>query len=125
MTDPFRSSEDYELFLYSLAETFPSIRRSTVTFVRRGHSLARVSGEIFFGHEIRLVILERVIFDRSPLTLDGYGHTTQVDPSSCIDRAVTAYLIRPATARRQTCHADRQPFDPHFGNPLSSPPVVP
>jgi len=74
MTDPFRSSEDYELFLYSLPESFPSILRSTITLVRRGHSLARVSGEIFFGHEIRLVIVERVIFDRSPLTIDGYGY---------------------------------------------------
>jgi hypothetical protein len=74
MTEPFRSSEDYELFLYSLPEAFPSILRSTITFVRRGHSLARVSGEIFFGHEIRLVIVERVIFDRSPLTIDGYGY---------------------------------------------------
>jgi pimeloyl-ACP methyl ester carboxylesterase len=51
------------------------------------------------------------------LTLDGYGHTTDVDPSRCVDRAVGAYLIRPASARRQTCQADRQPFDPDFGQP--------
>ena len=59
------------------------------------------------------------------LTLDGYGHTTDVDPSSCIDRAVSAYLIRPATARQQTCQADRQPFDPDFGSPLPAPSAVP
>jgi hypothetical protein len=58
------------------------------------------------------------------LTLDGYGHTTDVDPSACIERALTAYLIRPATARRQTCHADRQPFDPDFGRPLVNVPVL-
>ena len=57
------------------------------------------------------------------LTLDGYGHTTDVDPSLCIDHALSAYLIRPATARRQTCHADRQPFDPDFGTPLPTPPI--
>ena len=67
----------------------------------------------------------RLLGNARLLTLDGYGHTTDVDPSSCIDRAVTAYLIRPATARRQTCQADRQPFDPDFGNPLPSPPAVP
>ena len=67
----------------------------------------------------------RLLGNARLLTLDGYGHTTDVDPSSCIDRAVSAYLIRPATARQRTCHADRQPFDPDFGNPLPSPPVVP
>lgn len=58
------------------------------------------------------------------LTLDGYGHTTDVDPSRCISRAVEAYLIRPTSARQQTCHADRQPFDPDFGKPLPNPPLL-
>jgi pimeloyl-ACP methyl ester carboxylesterase len=66
----------------------------------------------------------RLLGNAKLLTLDGYGHTTDVDPSTCIDRAVTAYLVRPATARRQTCHADRQPFDPDFGNPLPNVPVL-
>jgi pimeloyl-ACP methyl ester carboxylesterase len=67
----------------------------------------------------------RLLGNARLLTLDGYGHTTDVDPSSCIDRAVSAYLIRPATARQQTCQADRQPFDPDFGNPLPAPSAVP
>ena len=74
MTDPFRSPEDYELFLYTLTGRFPSIQRSTLTFVRRGHSLARVSGEIFFARNIRLVIRERLVFDRLPILIDGYGY---------------------------------------------------
>jgi hypothetical protein len=61
MTDPFRTPEDYELFLYTLSERFPSIQRSTLTFVRRGHSLARVAGEIFFARKIRLVVRERLV----------------------------------------------------------------
>jgi hypothetical protein len=74
MNDPFRSPEDYELFLYTLPERHSSIRRSTLAFVRRGHSLARVAGEISFDHEVRLVILERLVFDRLPLVIDGYGY---------------------------------------------------
>ncbi|MEA2601881.1 MAG: hypothetical protein QOF89_2873 [Acidobacteriota bacterium] len=74
MSGPFRSPEDYELFLYTLPERFPSIQRSTLTFVRRGLSLARVTGELFFNHEIRLVILERIVFDRLPLIIDAYGY---------------------------------------------------
>ncbi|HEX9944086.1 MAG TPA: DUF6516 family protein [Thermoanaerobaculia bacterium] len=74
MTDPFRTPEDYETFLYTLAERFPSIRRSTLMFVRRGHSLARVSGELHFDRGTRLVVLERLIFDRLPVVIEGYGY---------------------------------------------------
>jgi hypothetical protein len=74
MNDPFRSSEDYELFLYSLPERSQSIRSSTLTLVRRGSSLARVSGEVLFDDDVRLVVLERIVFDRLPLRIDGYGY---------------------------------------------------
>lgn len=74
MTDPLRTPEDYELFLYSLPERYPSIRSSTLTFVRRGHSLARVSGELSFDNDIRLVILERLVFDRLPVLIESYGY---------------------------------------------------
>ncbi|QTA91735.1 toxin-antitoxin system TumE family protein [Desulfonema magnum] len=50
MKNPLRTPEDYELFLYTLAENFPSVRRSAITFVRRGASLARVAGELFFDN---------------------------------------------------------------------------
>jgi hypothetical protein len=53
---PLRTAEDYELFLYSLADQYPSIQRSTVTFVRRGRTLARVAGEIFFKYGFRIVL---------------------------------------------------------------------
>jgi pimeloyl-ACP methyl ester carboxylesterase len=65
----------------------------------------------------------RLLGNAKLLTLDGYGHTTDVDPSLCVDHAVSAYLIRPATARQRTCQPDRQPFDPDFGKPPPSPPL--
>ena len=74
MTSPLRTPEDYELFLYTLPDQFESIRNSTVTFVRRGNSLARVYGEITFNHGIRLLILERILFDRLPAVIDAYGY---------------------------------------------------
>lgn len=74
MTDPFRTPEDYELFLYTLTDRFPSILRSTLAFVRRGHSLARVSGELYFDRDIRLIVLERLVFDRLPIIIEGYGY---------------------------------------------------
>jgi hypothetical protein len=69
-----RTSEDYELFLYTLNEQFPSVRRSTVTFVRRGAALARVAGEIEFDYDIRLIIRERLVYHRLPVAIDWYGY---------------------------------------------------
>jgi len=74
MNDPLRTAEDYELFLYELSNNFPAIKHSTLTFVRRGASLARVSGELHFDHSIRLVVRERLTFDRLPITLHWYGY---------------------------------------------------
>ncbi len=72
--NPLRTSEDYELFLYTLTESFPSIQRSTVTFVRRGTSLARVAGELHFEHDIRLIVRERLLYNRLPMIVDWYGY---------------------------------------------------
>jgi pimeloyl-ACP methyl ester carboxylesterase len=58
------------------------------------------------------------------LTLNGYGHTTDVDPSVCIDHALSAYLVRLATPPQGTvCQPDRQPFDPSFGQPPPGEPI--
>ncbi len=69
-----QTAEEYELFLYELANEFPLVRRSTVTFVRRGISLARVAGELFFDYEIRIVVRERILYARLPAVIDWYGY---------------------------------------------------
>lgn len=74
MNNPLRTSEDYELFLYRLSEQFSLIRQSTVRFIRRGVSLARVTGELHFDHSIRLVVRERVVYQRLPVAIDSYGY---------------------------------------------------
>jgi hypothetical protein len=74
MSDPLRTAEDYELFLYTLSDVFPSIRHSTLTFIRRGASLARVAGELHFDQGVRLVVRERLTFSRLPATLESYGY---------------------------------------------------
>ncbi len=73
-SDPLRAIEDYELFLYSLSERFPSIRGSTLVLARRGATLARVAGELLFDHGLRLVIRERLVYDRLPVVIDSYGY---------------------------------------------------
>lgn len=74
MNNALRTPEDYELFLYTLTEQFPSVRRSTVAFVRRGAFLARVEGALHFDRGIRLVVRERVLYHRLPVVIDEYGY---------------------------------------------------
>ncbi len=74
MNDPFRTLEDYELYLYTLAESFPSVRHSTITLIRQGSTLARVAGELHFDNDIRLVFRERVVSQRLHIAIDWYGY---------------------------------------------------
>jgi hypothetical protein len=74
MNNALRTPEDYELYLYTIKDKFPFILHSRLTFVRRGSSLARVAGEVHFDKQIRLVVRERIIFDRLPAVIDWYGY---------------------------------------------------
>ena len=74
MRDALRTSEDYELFLYTLSEHFPVIGRSTVRLIRRGTTLAKVTGEVYFDKDVRLVVRERIVYHRLPVTIDEYGY---------------------------------------------------
>jgi len=74
MSSALRTIEDYEFFLYTLAEQFPSICRSTLRLIRRGQTLARVTGELHFDGEVRLVVRERLLYDRLPVRIDEYGY---------------------------------------------------
>ncbi|MBN1482936.1 hypothetical protein EH223_13460 [candidate division KSB1 bacterium] len=74
MNSPLQTPEAYELYIYSLKEHHASIEHSTLTFVRRGASLAKVSGELVFIKNYKLVVLERLSYDRLPMKIDGYGY---------------------------------------------------
>ena len=74
MNNPLRTPEDYELFLYTFAEQFSSVQSSSVIFVRKGATLARVAGEVIFKNGYRLSIRERVLFQRLPAIIDWYGY---------------------------------------------------
>lgn len=74
MKNPLRTPEDDKLFLYTITDHFPAVSHSTLTFVRKGASLARVAGELHFHHELRLVVRERILYDRLPAVIDWYGY---------------------------------------------------
>ena len=74
MKSQLRTLEDYELFLYTLVDNFSSIQYSTLTLIRKGASLARIEGEIHFEQKFRLVIRERILYNRLPVIIDWYGY---------------------------------------------------
>lgn len=74
MSNPLRTPEDYELFVYALTDNFPLVQRSTIAFIRKGTSLARIAGELYFKHNIRVVVRERLIYSRLPAVIDWYGY---------------------------------------------------
>jgi len=74
MSNHLRTPEDYELFVYTIAEQYAGIIRSTVTFIRIGATLARTAGEIEFEEGSRLIVRERIVYDRLPALIDWYGY---------------------------------------------------
>ena len=74
MNDPFRTPEDYELFIYSLVDQYPEVILSTLTYIRVGATMARVTGELIFDKGYKLSVRERLVFDRLPLVLDAYSY---------------------------------------------------
>jgi len=71
---PFSSRRDYERFVYTLQERYPSITRSTLVVVQRGRLYAELRGELSFEEERRLVVYERLSWDAGPLTIEGYSY---------------------------------------------------
>jgi hypothetical protein len=71
---PFQSLREYETFVYSLPQHFPSISRSTLILVRRGRLTADLTGELAFGEELRLLVYERLTWDAGPLVIEGYSY---------------------------------------------------
>lgn len=63
-------------------------------------------------------VVSRLLGNAVLLTHDGYGHTSEPDPSACVQRVASAYLVALQVPRPGTvCLSDRQPFDPQFGEP--------
>ena len=65
---------DYELTIYSLADHYPCIRRSTLTVIHQASDVATVKGDLFFDEDVRLSVREIVRFDATPPGIAHYGY---------------------------------------------------
>jgi hypothetical protein len=72
--NPFQSLRDYEEFVYTLKQRFPSVRRSTLVVVQRGKRVATLQGEIVFAQGYRVTLKERLSFDEGQVVIEDYGY---------------------------------------------------
>lgn len=72
--NPLHSLPDYEQFIYALPQQYLSIRRSTLTVIRRGAKVARLTGEIELANGYRIVVREKLSFAETPGLIKGYGY---------------------------------------------------
>jgi hypothetical protein len=72
--NPFQSLRDYEEFVYTLRQQFPSVQGSTLVVVQRGKRTATAQGDLTFAQGYRIAIRERLSFDAGPVEIEDYGY---------------------------------------------------
>lgn len=72
--NPFQSLRDYEEYIYTLKQHFPSIQRSTLVVIRRGKRVAMLKGELTFAQGYRITIQERLSVDTGNVENEFYGY---------------------------------------------------
>lgn len=68
------SLEQYEHFIYTVRERFPSILSSTLVLIGTGIAAATVRGEITFKNDVTLVVAEAITFARERGRIARYGY---------------------------------------------------
>jgi hypothetical protein len=71
--NPFQSLRDYEEFVYTLQQSFPLIKSSSLVVVQRGKRVAILQGELSFAYGYRIVIRERLSYDDAVM-IEDYGY---------------------------------------------------
>lgn len=72
MPEPLSSPEAYQAFIYALGERYPSIRRSTLTYIPSGTLFGRVEGMLLFDQDLVLCVQEYLNFELK--VIEGYGY---------------------------------------------------
>jgi len=72
--NPFQSLRNYEEFVYTLKQQFPSVQRSTLVIIPRGKRIAVLNGELAFANGYRILVTERLSYDNGPVVIESYGY---------------------------------------------------
>ncbi len=71
--NPLQSLLEYETFIYTLPQHYPSVTRSTLVVARRGATAATLSGEIELSNGLRLIVREKLSFATAG-AIKSYGY---------------------------------------------------
>lgn len=72
--NPFNSLRDYEEFIYTVHQLFPSVKNSALVVVPRGKRTAVLRGQLIFECGYRITIQERLSFDIDTVVIESYGY---------------------------------------------------
>ena len=72
--NPFQSLRDYEEYVYTLQQQYPSIKASSLVVIRRGKLVARLQGELTFAEGYRVTISERLSQEIDGVVIEAYGY---------------------------------------------------
>lgn len=70
----FQSLSDYEEFVYTLQQKYPSVVRSTLVIARRGSGVATLTGELLLENGHRLAVYEILTWDAGSLLIQRYSY---------------------------------------------------
>lgn len=70
----FLSLRNYEEFIYTLRDSFPSIQRSTLAVIRIGKRSAVVEGQLVFALGYQITVQEQLSIDTNSVVIDFYGY---------------------------------------------------
>ncbi len=72
--NPFKSLRDYEEFVYTVSQIFPSVKGSALVVIPRGRRTAVLRGQLVFERGFRLIAQERLSFDNDTVVIESYGY---------------------------------------------------
>lgn len=72
--NPFQSLREYEEFIYTFRQRFPSIKHSTLVLIRRGRRIAILQGDVLFERGFRISVRERLSDEAGSLMIEAYGY---------------------------------------------------
>ncbi|HID64516.1 MAG TPA: hypothetical protein EYP49_17500 [Anaerolineae bacterium] len=90
----FQSLTEYERFVYTLQQRYPAIRRSTLTVIRRGAAVARLTGELEIG-DYCIVVREKLSFVSGPGQIISYGYEVWRGDEGCIGTILNPIPMTP------------------------------
>ena len=110
--NPFQSLADYERFIYTLPALYPSVRRSTLTVVRRGAKAALLTGDLDIGI-YRIVMRENLSFADGVGQIVSYGYEVWCGSTKTFWYDSQAHPNDPSLARTHPHHKHIPPDIKH------------